>query len=107
MAVSKLILELTAIKSNALMITKIMALFGEIFPAGISREAVRGLSRSIFQSVQRLKPIATLRAKTIQPIICSSKIQLNSLSVLLSANTNAISANGMANIVWENFTSPM
>ena len=46
-AVSKLILKLTAINSSAFTITKISALLGLIFPAGISRSAVRGFSPSI------------------------------------------------------------
>jgi len=43
-------------------------------PAGISREAVRGLRASMWRSAQRLKPMATLQAKTMQPTTCMSSM---------------------------------
>ena len=41
---------------------------GEMTPAGISLDAVRGLRASYFRSINRLKAIAAVRANTIQRI---------------------------------------
>ena len=54
-----------AMNSAALMMTNHSAARAEMRPAGISRSAVRGFSASMRRSAQRLKPMATLRAKTM------------------------------------------
>ena len=67
--------------------TKVSAARGDTLPAGISRLAVRGLSASMSLSAQRLKPIAVLRAVTIQMSILMSSNTLKGVSVLVSAKT--------------------
>lgn len=64
--------EAVTMNSSALTITKRSAARALIFPAGISRSAVRGLALSMRRSAQRLKPIAALRAKTMQSNTCKS-----------------------------------
>jgi len=50
---------------SELTVTNSRAWRGVIFPDGISRTAVRGLSESKYMSAHRLKPMAALRAKTM------------------------------------------
>ena len=97
--------EAVTTNNSALIITKASALRGEICPEGISREAVRGFSASILRSAQRLKPIATLRAKTIQSTTCNKSHHEKVTSVLHNAYANDINAKGIAKMVCENFTS--
>jgi hypothetical protein len=78
--------------------TKIAASRGLIAPRGISRMAVRGLSASKRASTARLKPIAALRAltmqTTIQPTCAHEKGSVR------HARSAPVSANGRANTEW-------
>ena len=60
-----LINQVVATNKILLIITKTKAFLSPITPAGISLLAVRGFNLSKRLSIQRLKPIAALRAKTI------------------------------------------
>lgn len=64
-AVSGFIVAAVMVNSIAFAIVNVSAAFGVIFPAGISRCAVRGFFASISLSAQRLNPIAVLRANII------------------------------------------
>ena len=63
--------EAVTMNSSALTITKRSAARALIFPAGISRSAVRGLALSMRRSAQRLNPMAALRAKTMHRMTCT------------------------------------
>ena len=81
---------------------------GDNTPAGRCGPAVRGLAASMSRSTSRLNAIAALRAKIMQSVTPnrSHAIFPHSASVARHANTAAISANGSANTVWLNRTSP-
>ena len=79
-AVSRLIVEAAAMNSRALTATKRRACRAGITPAGISRPAVRGFSASMRRSAQRLKPMAVLRAKTMQSRTCTARVSHHAAS---------------------------
>ena len=88
-------------KRIMLMTIKIIALPGEILPAGISRFLVRGLRASMSRSSQRLKPIAVFLANTMHSTTSKSSSQLKPPAALMPRK-NPISANGIANTVCAN-----
>jgi hypothetical protein len=69
-----------------------------IAPRGSSRIAVRGFSASNRASTSRLKPIAALRALTIQRTIHPACAHANGYS--RHASSAPVSANGSANAEW-------
>ena len=69
-----------------------------IAPRGSSRPAVRGLPASNRASTSRLKPIAALRAETMQTRIQPSAAQSSGRPH--AASSAPVSANGSANTVW-------
>jgi hypothetical protein len=72
-------------------------------PRGSSRIAVLGLSASKRASTRRLKPIAALRALTMQTIIHATCIHENGRS--RQASNAPVNANGSANTEWLNRTN--
>ena len=92
-----------AMNSALQVMTIVQAAGSDIFPVGISRCAVRSLRASIFRSTMRLKPIAALRAKTMQRIMKKSFHAMFS-PPSLHAMVNPIRAKGIANSVWEKRT---
>ena len=87
------------INAIQLKITKPMAAFGEIVPAGISLIAVRGFFASKCLSAQRLNAIAAERANTIHKRTFNANGQLNVNDSSVIANVNPIAAKGSANRV--------
>ena len=67
-------------------------------PRGSSRIAVRGLSASKRASTARLKPIAALRALTMQTTIQPTCVHEN--GCVRHASSAPVSANGSANTEW-------
>jgi hypothetical protein len=78
--------------------TKSVASQWLIAPRGISRIAVRGLSASHRASTRRLKPMAALRALTMQTTIQTTCVQEN--GSVRHASSAPVSANGSANTEW-------
>ncbi len=70
-----------------------------IAPRGSSRFVVRGLSASNRASTRRLKPMAALRADTMQSTIQPSR-RTSRTAGPTPASSAPVSANGSANTVW-------
>jgi len=103
--VSRLKSPLVIINNNALAMTKMAAALVLIAPDGISLFFVLGLSASNLLSASLLNPIAAFLANIMQSIISRNSFILKLYSSWATAKENPISANGMAKIVWLNFTS--
>src|SRR5687767_7259161 len=80
------------------MTTKIVASLTDMAPRGSSRIAVRGLSASNLASTSRLKPIAALRALTIQTAIQNTCDHRK--PVTRQASNAPVNANGSAKTEW-------
>jgi len=74
----------------------------EISPVTDGLVAVRGFSRSYFLSIQRLNPMAPLRAPAIARVIHTTCMKVGAPLVATSIATKA---KGNAKMVCENFTS--
>src|SRR5687768_9796123 len=94
------VLRRDAAKTNTAdeMTTKIVASVIDIAPRGSSRIDVRGFNASRRASTSRLKPIAALRALTMQAMIQSTCDHENGAT--RHASSAPVSANGSANTVW-------
>lgn len=93
----------------ALKMVNVKAWRGLMTPAGTSRFAVRGLRASYFQSKNRLKAIAALRAKIMQSNTLRNKISLfknqtheNPSFTSTMPKVKPIKAKGKAKTVWLN-----
>lgn len=91
--------------SKQLMNVKTKAALDEIMPVGISLIAVRGFSTSIRWSVQRLKAMAAVLAKTIHNKTLTAIVQSIVKLTVMIPSVNPMAANGNAKTVWLNFTN--
>jgi len=87
------------INIKLLVITKNRAAAGDMVPAGISRVAVRGFMASKRLSINRLKAIAAVRAKTMQDNTNKNLRMVNEPTGEVTANVKPMSAKGKAKTV--------
>ena len=108
--------KVVAINKIQFMTTNVSAFFAEMIPLGISRIFVRTFSLSNLLSAHRLNAMAALRAKIMQRITSRNNFQFISASFSIpiaigrrrvgceAPKKKPIIANGIAKIVWLNFT---
>src|SRR5690606_27173706 len=99
---SGLSIALASTNTAAANITAPDAAVTPILPAGISRDAVRGLRASKARSAIRLNPMAANRAEV--KAITTHVITRNDTGATREAASTPSSANGRANRVWGSLT---